>query len=69
MKIFIVQDNNYILLLNDIEKDNFDNYLIRDEVISNVMDKLEDYKMRLEMERKIANPVKIKKIGVHPYYK
>ena len=69
MKIYVEVDNSYILLSEEIEKDNINNYLIRNEIISNAMDKLEDYKMRLEVERHIANPVKMKKLGVHPNMK
>lgn len=74
MKVFIEVDNNYVLLSDEVNKDNFDNYLIREEAINQAMDKLQEYKMKLEIERLRKNPVKmktlgVKKLGLHPSMK
>lgn len=74
MKVFIEIDNNYVLVSDEVEKDSFDNYLIREDVINQAMDRLHEYKMKLEVERLRKNPVKMKtlgtrKLGVHPSLK
>ena len=69
MKVFIEVDNNYVLVSDEVNKDSFDNYLIREDAINQAMDRLHEYKMKLEMERHLENPVKMKKIGIHPALK
>lgn len=74
MKIFIEADNNYVLLSDDTEKDSFDNYIIREDIINQAMDRLHEYKMKLEIRRLKENPVKMKslgtrKLGLHPSMK
>ncbi len=64
MKVFVEIDGNYVLLSDELNKDSFDNYLIREDVINQAMDRLHEYKMKLEMERHLENPVKMKKLGV-----
>ncbi len=65
MKVFVEIDGNYVLLSDELNKDSFDNYLIREDVINQAMDRLHEYKMKLEMERHLENPVKMKKLGIH----
>lgn len=69
MKVFIEVGDEYILLEDDLEVSNFKNDLIKDEVMSNAMDKIEDYKLRMEIKRHKNNPVMMMKLGEYPNMK
>lgn len=67
MKVFIEKDENYLLLTDEINKDNFENEFLKEEMINNAMDSLEQLKMAMEIERENKkNKVKMLKLGVHP---
>lgn len=66
MKVFVEVDDKYILLEDGLEVDNFDNDNIRDDVISNAMDKIENYRLSKEMIKQINAGYLVKKLGLHP---
>lgn len=66
MKVFVEVDDKYILLEDGLEVDNFDNDNIRDDVISNAMDKIENYRLSKEMVKQVNAGYLVKKLGLHP---
>lgn len=66
MKVFVEVDDKYILLEDGLEVDNFDNDNIRDDVISNAMDKIENYRLSKEMIKQLNAGYLVKKLGLHP---
>ena len=66
MKVFVEVDDKYILLEDGLEVDNFDNDNIRDDVISNAMDKIESYRLSKEMIKQVNAGYLVKKLGLHP---
>lgn len=66
MKVFIEIDNKYILLTDDLEKDNFNSDILREEVINNAMDKIETYKLEKEVKRQKEGGYLVKKLGKYP---
>ena len=66
MKVYVEVDNKFILLTEENYKDNFENEIIKEEIINKAMDRLEAEKIRMEMTRHKNNPVKMLKLGVHP---
>ncbi|MCI5967598.1 MAG: hypothetical protein MRZ42_04375 [Tenericutes bacterium] len=66
MKVFVEVDDKYILLEVGLEVDNFDNDNIRDDVISNAMDKIENYRLSKEMIKQVNAGYLVKKLGLHP---
>lgn len=66
MKVFVEVDDKYILLEDGLEVDNFDNDNIRDDVISNAMDKIENYRLSKEMIKQVNAGYLVKKLGLHP---
>ena len=66
MKVFVEVDDKYILLEDGLEVNNFDNDNIRDDVISNAMDKIENYRLSKEMIKQVNAGYLVKKLGLHP---
>ena len=66
MKVFVEVDDKYILLEDGLEVDNFDNDNIRDDVISNAMDKIENYRLSKEMIKQVNAGYLVKKLGLPP---
>ena len=66
MKIYIKQDDKYILLTDSVDKDNLENDYLKEELINNAMSQLETEKMKMEIKRENLNPVKMLKLGQHP---
>lgn len=66
MKILLLKDEDYLILTENVEKSNIEDYLSKTEMINSVMDKLEELKLKLEAERQLLNPCKVKKLGLHP---
>ena len=69
MKVYIVVDNKYILLEDNLKKDNINNSIIKEDIINNAMNRLEQEKLEMEIIRQRENPVKVKKFGLHPSMK
>lgn len=66
MKVFVEVDDKYILLEEGLEVDNFDNDNIRDNVISDAMDKIENYRLSKEVIKQENAEYLVKKLGLHP---
>ena len=66
LKVFVEVDDKYILLEDGLEVDNFDNDNIRDDVISNAMDKIENYRFSKEIIKQENAGYLVKKLGLHP---
>ena len=66
MKVFVEVDDKYILLEDGLEVDNFDNDNVRNEIISNAMDKIENYRLSKEMVKQENAGYLVKKLGLHP---
>lgn len=66
MKVFVEVDDKYILLEEGLEVDNFDNDNIRDNVISDAMDKIKNYRLSKEVIKQKNAEYLVKKLGLHP---
>ena len=66
MKVFIEIDNKYILLTDELEKDNFNNDALREEIVNQAMDKIEAYKLKKELKKQKEGGYLVKKLGVYP---
>ena len=66
MKIYIKQDDKFILLTDSVDKDNIGNDYLKEELINNAMDTLEQEKINMAERRHKINPVKMLKLGTYP---
>ena len=66
MKIYISVNDKYLLITDELVKDNSDDYLTKTELINNAMDKLEELKMSMELNKQKNGGYLVKKLGVHP---
>ena len=66
MKIYIESNDNYLLLTDELDKANIEDYYKKNELINNAMDKLEDYKISMEIKRQKNIKYLVKKLGINP---
>lgn len=68
MKIYIESNNDYLLLTDEFDKANIEDYYKKNELINNAMDKLEQLKLSMEIKRQKKGDYLVKKLGAHPGY-
>lgn len=66
MKVFIEIDNDFILLSDKIDASSIQIDAVKEEIINQAMDMLENKKINMEETRHKLHPVKMLKLGVHP---
>ena len=66
MNIYIKENNDYMLLTDKVNKCNIEDYERKMDFLSDIMDKLENMKLNIEIERQKKGGYKVLKLGVHP---
>ena len=66
MKIYINVNDKYLLITDELVKDNIGEDFTKVELINNAMDKLEELKMSMELKKQKNGGYLVKKLGVHP---